>query len=361
MAETNSSSLQEGAHNLLINCAGLATNDRLAVICEDQTLGWYDSVVPEVVCETAGTLGLNTTMVSVNGPTSDRALPQNAMDALATHDHTLFFARLGDQSRFNLQPTARAPVMSYTYTADLLASAYGQFNYRAFFDFKLAVDQTYDDSTQIRITCPLGTDITGTYTANATETGDVRIKRFPLGIHKPISIDGFSGHVALSRFLVSTGSRSYTPAFAAFEDIVLAKIEGKRIVKFDGPKASVDKIFRHYAMVSQLFDIEPMYIHSWHAGIHPGCSFIGDPKNDPDCWGNTVFQNPRVLHFHTCGAQPPGEISWNIIDPTIEIDGTVFWASGKLNFKANKRLNGPLSKWSGLRQLFTQSADAIGV
>ena len=257
MAETNSSPLQEGAHNLLINCAGLATDDRLAVICEDPSLGWYDSVVPEVVCETADNLGLNTTIVSVSGPTPDQILPENAAEALSTHDHTLFFARLGDQSRFSLLPTARMPVMSYTYTADLLASAYGQFNYQAFFDFKLAVDQSYDDSTQIRITCPLGTDITGTYTANATESDDVRIKRFPLGIHKPISIEGFSGHVALSRFLVSTGSRSYTPAFAAFEDIVLAKIEDKRIVKFDGPKASVDKISRHYAMVSSYLISSP--------------------------------------------------------------------------------------------------------
>ena len=361
MTETNSSSLQEGAHNLLINCAGLAINDRLAVICEDPTLGWYDSVVPEVVCETAGTLGLNTTMVSVNGPTPDRALLQNAMDALATHDHTLFFARLGDQSRFNLQLTTRAPVMSYTYTADLLASAYGQFNYQSFFDFKLAVDQTYDDSTQIRITCPLGTDITGTYTASATETDDVRIKRLPLGIHKPIPINGFSGHVALSRFLVTTGSRSYTPAFTAFEDIVLAQIEGNHIVNFDGPKVSVYLILRHYETVSELFDIEPMCVHSWHAGIHPGCSFAGNPKNDPDRWGNTVFQSPRVLHFHTCGAQPPGEISWSIIDPTIEIDGTVFWAAGKLNPKASKRLDDPLSKWPEMRQLFTQPISGIGI
>ena len=361
MAETKSSPLQEGAHNLLINCAGLTTDDRLAVIYEDPSLGWYDSVVPEVICKTADNLGLNTTMVSVGGPTPDRMLPKNAAEALAAHDRTLFFARLGDQSRFNLQPTAHPPVMSYTYTADLLASAYGQFNYRAFFDFKLAVDQTYDNSTKIRITCPLGTDITGTYTGNTTGTDDVRIKRFPLGIHKPIPIDGFSGRVALSRFLVSTGSRSYSPAFVAFNDIVLAQIEGKRIVKFDGSKTSVDRILHHYAMVSELFDIEPMYVHSWHAGIHPGCSFIGDPKNDPDRWGNTIFQNPRVLHFHTCGVQPPGEISWNIIDPTVEIDGTVFWASGKLNSKANKRLKNPLSKWSGLRQLFTKPVDAIGV
>lgn len=360
MTETNPSPLWKGAHNLLINCAGIATGERLAIICEDPSLGWYDSLVPEVVCKMADNLGLSPTMISVSGPTPDRMLPENAAEALATHNQTLFFARLGDQSRFNVQAMARPPIMCYAYTADLLASTYGQFNYRAFFDLKSAVDQTYDDSTQIRVTCPLGTDITGTYTTNGTETGDVGIKRFPLGIHKPISIDGFSGHVALSRYLVSTGSRNYTPDFAAFDDIVLAQIEGTRIVKFDGPKESVDKVSRHYAMVSELFDIEPMYVHSWHAGIHPGCSFIGDPKNDPNRWGNTIFQNPRVLHFHTCGAQPPGEISWNIIDPTIEIDGTIFWESGKLNSKANKRLNDPLLKWSGLRQLFTKPVNAIG-
>ena len=360
MAETNLLPLEKGVHNLLVNCAGVARDDRLAIICEDPSLGWYDGIVPEAVDKTANNMGLHTTVISVNGPSPDCTLPPNAIEALESHDHTVFFARIGDQSRFNLHADAQAPIMSYARSAASLASVYGQFDYRAFFDFKLAIDQTYDNCRQIRITCPFGTDITGTFTINQTEPGDVGIKRFPIGIHKPIPVDEFSGFVALSKFLVSTGSRSYSPSFTAFDDVVLAKIEGNHIVKFYGPKASVRKISNHYTRVSELFDIEPMYVHSWHAGIHPGCSFVDDPKIDPDRWGNTVFQNPRVLHFHTCDTQPPGEISWNIIDPTIEIDGIVFWASGKLNYEPHRRLRDPLAKWPGLRKLFEQPLGAVG-
>ena len=74
MTETNPSPLWKGAHNLLINCAGIATGERLAIICEDPSLGWYDSLVPEVVCKMADTLGLSPTMIPVSGPTPDRML-----------------------------------------------------------------------------------------------------------------------------------------------------------------------------------------------------------------------------------------------------------------------------------------------
>ena len=52
---------------------------------------------------------------------------------------------------------------------------------------------------------------------------------------------------------------------------------------------------------------------------------------NPSRWAQTVFTNPRVLHFHTCGTGPPGEICWMVIDPTITIDGVALWENGRLH------------------------------
>ncbi|MBM09081.1 MAG: hypothetical protein CMF69_05820, partial [Magnetovibrio sp.] len=121
MAETNLLPLEKGVHNLLVNCAGVARDDRLAIICEDPSLGWYDGIVPEAVDKTANNMGLHTTVISVNGPSPDCTLPPNAIEALESHDHTVFFARIGDQSRFNLHADAQAPIMSYARSAASLA------------------------------------------------------------------------------------------------------------------------------------------------------------------------------------------------------------------------------------------------
>ena len=36
-------------------------------------------------------------------------------------------------------------------------------------------------------------------------------------------------------------------------------------------------------------------------GIHPGAEDNKFYEYDPDKWSNTVFGQPKYLHFHTCG------------------------------------------------------------
>ena len=62
---------------------------------------------------------------------------------------------------------------------------------------------------------------------------------------------------------------------------------------------------------------------------------------NPLRWSRTVFQNQRILHFHTCGSGPPGEICWVILDPTIRVDGVALWQDGRLHperFEATGRI-----------------------
>jgi hypothetical protein len=68
-----------------------------------------------------------------------------------------------------------------------------------------------------------------------------------------------------------------------------------------------------------------------------------------------------VLHFHTCGQHAPGEISLNVIDPTILLDGVTVWDSGVLrleNIKGGKDL---LDASNELRTLFSEPENQCGL
>ena len=80
-----------------------------------------------------------------------------------------------------------------------------------------------------------------------------------------------------------------------------------------------------------------------------------------ETWGGAAFGNPRILHFHTCGAYAPGEISWNLFDPTIEVDGANLWENGTLKIK---RINGAekiLQQYPDLEDLFAHPNRDVGL
>ena len=141
---------------------------------------------------------------------------------------------------------------------------------------------------------------------------------------------------------------------------MLAEVASGRLAGLDGDARVVDRIRAHYRMVAEKFGLDADAVHSWHAGIHPGCAYAGDAAENPDRWANNVFTNPRFVHFHTCGALPPGEICWTVLDPTIEVDGTVFWERGRLRPEAFAASRECLSRWPDLAPLFDAPSDAIG-
>ena len=121
------------------------------------------------------------------------------------------------------------------------------------------------------------------------------------------------------------------------------------------------RIEDHYKSVSDQFGIDASAIHSWHAGIHPGCDYKSSAADDPDRWSNTVFTNPRFLHIHTCGAYAPGEICWMLLDHSIAIDGTKLWDGGRLMPGAFEQTATCLEKWPGIKPLFDNPAQGIGL
>lgn len=352
--------LAAGAENLIENCAELKPHESLLVICEDPALGWYDAAAPDAVIQRAREIGVTPSILHVGTPTNEADPAVD--DAIAAHDCTIYFSRIGDQDRFADPVPGKKSVMCYVRTKELLSSAYGTTSHLAYKDLKRAIDQATLNAGHVEITCPLGTSFSGTVSAKARlEKTDVSVRRFPLAVPMPIEAAGFSGQVALTHFLSPTGSKTYEPAGVELSRVSVAHVEKGHIREFTGDEHEVAQINAHYDMVAGKFGIERDVVHSWHAGIHPGCAYPLKASDDVDRWSNTVFANPRFVHFHTCGNYAPGEICWMVLDHTIALDGVNLWEKGRLqpgNFSGTRAC---LDKWPELTALFDNPSDEIGL
>lgn len=357
---TESSKLSEGARNLLQHCGSFAPGDEILILHEDPAFGWYDAALPARIALEAERLGLRPKCVMVGAPSE--ALAPAAAELSERYGNVIYFARIGDQDRFAAVQPGKTKVMCYIRNEEMLASAFGMTDHRAMQSLKKAVDQVLTNAKEIEITCPLGSHVVGRPPASTpAESADVSIRRFPLGVPQPLVGQGFSGKVALARYLTPTGSQAYDPAFLKMEETVFAQLEAGRIVSFSGNDETVDQVEKHYKHVSRLFDIDPAAVHSWHAGIHAGCSYGWRAEDDPDRWSNTVFNSPRILHFHTCGAYAPGEICWMLVDPTVRIDGVALWEDGCLRPERFAQTQSCLEQWPELKSLFDAPSTQIGV
>lgn len=352
--------LDAGVRNLLVNCADVRSGETLLIVQEDPEFGWYDLAASEAVAAVAKELGLSTTVQIVGEP--GEARDPAIMKAVDAHDRVIFLARIGDQDRFEASTQKNPSVMSYARDAAALASAYGRTDHRAMVALKEAVNDILRVATEIEITCPLGTRVAGSPShLQGENSAEVTVKRFPMGVPQPVLCDGFTGRVALSRYLTPTGSKAYTPPDLPIDGTVFAHVDGNRIARFEGDAEEVAAIENHYRHVASLFQIDPFVTHSWHAGIHPGCYFSGAIDDDPDRWANNIFTHPRLLHFHTCGAYAPGEICWSVLDPTVRVDGVALWDDGALKpdrFSPGRRC---LSEWPELETLLAAPSTSIGV
>ena len=347
-----------GAKNLLINCADLKPGEKLLIVSEESDLGWYDGHCAEFIATEAKKMGIDQMLTKVGSPKNFRST--DLIELIEENTVTIFFSRIGDQERFSQPKAGTRIVMCYIRDMDMLSSPIGTTNYKAFRDFKNAVDNILFNAEKIEISCPLGSNLSGALPKQqkkASDNDDVR--RFPLGVHDPIEAKTFSGQVALDRYLAPTGSRVYEPDFLKLNETVIAEIELGRITAFTGPKDEVKKVKEHYNLVANKFNIDPTVVHSWHAGIHPGGNYQVPESDDPDRWSNTVFSQPEYVHFHTCGDYAPGEISCTNHGHTIKVNGLALWNKGILFpniFEVTKKC---INTWPELKALFNQTQPKI--
>lgn len=257
----NRHDLAEGARNLLLNCAKLNRGDSLLILSESPQFGWYDEAGPMAVAVEARSLDMNPTLLQVGPPSG--SLASGVAEAIAAHDCCIFFARIGDQDRFAARCPSKTFVMSYARDAAMLASDFGRANHLAFEALKDAVDSVLLGAATIDITCPMGTQISGSLSPEAkTSRADVSIRRFPLGVPQPICAKRLSGRVAIERYLTSTGSRVYDPPFLALKGAVFAEVNSGRIERFSGDALCIDRIKTHYSRVAGMFGIDGGIVHS---------------------------------------------------------------------------------------------------
>ena len=354
--------LERGALNLLLGCAQAKSGDSLLILHEDPALGYFGPGLAEAIAAAGKAIGLDVRLCAVPFDEHAETLPAELAVEMGRADHTLFLARLGDQLRFRELPAGARPIVSYVLDQHAMASAFGAAPHAAFVALKGAFNRLFASAGDIHVTCPLGTDFRGRPPLpDGGEAPDVGIKRFPVSVFAPIDAASFSGKVAVAHLLVGTGSKYYQPYGIPLRSTLFARLEHGRIEGWEGLPDEVARAELHYRHVSNLFGIDGGFVHSWHAGIHPGCVYPERAEASYERWSGSAFGNPRLLHFHTCGAYAPGEICWNVVDPTIRVDGVAIWENGVINIHAVPGAPDILAAYPAARELFDNPARAIGI
>lgn len=349
-----------GAMSLIRDCVGGQAGERLCIVNEAEHSGFYDEQAPKQAAAAGRALGMIVFELQFHSFVNDEKEKNLLLNSLKGFDHIVFFSRVGDQIRFSGNEALPSSTMCYTLNRESLNSSFGTACYRGMQEIKLALDHALELATDIRVTCPRGSDFSGRPDWGSSEPTDVTIKRFPLSVPRPITANGMHGRIALSRFLVGTGSRYYEPYCLPLPTDVFAYVANGRITRFEGNRLDVDRVEQHYKQVSEKFSIDPWCVDSWHAGIHPACQFETNAEADILRWCGTAFGNPRILHFHTCGNYAPGEISWTVLDPTVYIDGIPVWDNGVLHPERLHDGANILQRHPNLAKLFKSPAREIG-
>lgn len=352
--------LKAGAENLLVTCAGLRRGDRLLIIQEDPVHGYYSQCLADALVTAAEDLGIKTSCIVTGFDPMGGALPPELIAAMQAATRTVFLSRRGDQIRFDQDSARLRPIMSYALDAAMLASGYGCANYTGFVALKNAVNALFSKAHYIRVTCPLGSDFGGPGAKYSETNTDVIVDRFPMSVFAPVPAGGFSGVIMQEGFLVGTGSKFYQPYGCALAAPLAIHFDGRILTHFEGQKQDLLVAREHFHRVGKQFGFDPFTMHSWHAGIHPGCAYERPAEEDFERWSGAAFGNPRLLHFHTCGDYAPGEISLNVLDPTIAVDGVDIWSKGVLrpcHIPGGREI---LEEYPCIKKVFEAPAQQVG-
>jgi len=348
-----------GARNLLENCAKAVAGERLLIAYEPAELGYFDADAYRVVADAAQSIGLEVDAINVGFNPGNPHLPPDLLRRFEAADIVVFLARLGDQLRFSEMPQGKRIIVSFALNKELFASGFANGHYEAFLRIKSGINAVLGKASNLRITCPMGTDVQGRPDMSLTGDGDTSVMRFPTSVHAPVPAFTFSGRVAMT-FLTGTGSKYYDRYTIEFDEPVFAVMERGRLLRFEGAPKDVARAEAQYDRVSSLFGIDRNFVHSWHSGIHPGCIYPWDMRENYERWGGVAFGNPRLLHFHTCGTYAPGEISWNVLDPTVAVDGVNFWNKGFFHAERIPGGTDLLNTYPGVKALFQHPEVDIG-
>lgn len=352
-----------GLANLFDDCIGLKTDDRLLLVVEAAEEAYYDRTVVATVAEGARARRAHVECIPAPVVEDPSDLTPDFLEAISKADHTVFMARLGDQLRFGALTGNGSKTMCYALDRELLCAPFTTLPHKAMLQVADEVESVFASGHGWRIRCPLGTDVRGESLPKdwRTPSGSAGMKRFPMMTFQPVPADSMHGRVALSRWLIGTGSRLYRPYALNLSSLVFARVEHGRIVGFEGKSRDVNSIEAHYEHVAKRYGLNRDRVHSWHVGLNPGTFYSGSPEADLMRWGGIAFGAPRYLHFHTCGDEAPGEICWSVFDATVEVDGKALWRDGAFQFTQHEHFSRISAAYPALSEAYAHARTDIGV
>ncbi len=352
-----------GARNLLENCVGLKPGDRVLMVTEDPSFGYFDAAGPKLTMALARDMGADVLHMETQRIAGPDDVPPALAAAMEHVDHTIFFNRIGDQMRFRPLPGNGSKTIAYAFDIEALGSDFATTPHALFMDMLGMVQQRLDATSEYHITCPAGTDLRGPSTpmdAPKTDSLNFTLNLFPVTVHRPILCDEMSGKIVLQRWVTGTNTHVYDPEVCRLATPVTAIVKDGRLIDFEGDGETVGKLWRHYEMVEKALGVDIRNIHSWHAGVNPRTFYAADPSDDPVRWHGVVFASPRDVHFHSGADYAPGEISWHVMDHTTSFDGNPFWKDGALTLLREPDFQALLSRYGATPETFETRRD-IGV
>ena len=323
---------QDGIDNLLQKCMGLQPGDSVLLVLEPEGSVFFEPGIDTLIIQRIQELGGSVTTMKPDLITHPSEFPYSVSTAMGEANHTLFASRLGDYVRFVPLTGEGSKTICYPRQLQLWRTPFTGVCHNLMTKLLHKLESELTNANQWRITCPLGTEISGNFCWPSRNQGvdDLfSMEPFPVTTFKPVPCDTANGRVALSRWLVPGAAAKVEPAVVNFDGVVYAGVKDGNLDKLEGSADAVQRIDDHYNLVSRTLNINRNRIHSWHAGINPQTFFHEDPDQQVEEWGAISFASPRYLHFHTCGDIPPGEIAWSIFNPSVWIDGCLYWEDGE--------------------------------
>ena len=334
----------KGASNLLLNCVQLKAGEHVLLVEEPPGAHFYCPHVGRILAEQAAHIGAKPTRITARLRIKPLGFPPPVVEQMSHSDHVIFLHRLGDYSRFLPLPGRCSKTICYSLNQEMLGAPFARLPHHLMTQLLARLETELMAAQSWRITCPLGTNIRGTFcwpSLSGEQDDDFTLNLFPVTTFKPIPCNTAEGVVRASRWLLPGAAPKVDPAVLAFDDVVSVTVAAGMIQAIDGPARSVRAVEKHYDIVAQTLNVRRNRVHSWHAGINPQTFFPHPADQDLERWSAVSFASPRYLHFHTCGDTPPGEIAWSVFNPTVWIDDEIYWREGQflwLNRPDNRRL-----------------------
>ncbi|WP_166418288.1 hypothetical protein [Cochlodiniinecator piscidefendens] len=332
MAQVALDRIEQGAQNLLLNCAGAQAGDRVLLVGEVGENLYFETELCDAVAEVAANLGMKPEVVLAKPVSDATEFPETVNSAMQRADRTIFFSRLGDQVRFSLPEGKAKAVMTYTLGRQYLAAPFASADFNVMKQMHDALLDLILNAKEYSITGACGTNLQSRIKpGRADAVADFALELFPVMIFPPVNCFEMNGTLAIKHFVTSSSTRAYEDSTLVLDQPILARVENSRMVDFDGPAELVARLKSQLERAAALTGGDPYLINSWHTGINPNTFFEGDPYDDLELWGTVAYGSPRYTHLHAAGIDP-GDIAFHMMDATISFDGQVVWDEGRFVF-----------------------------